>query len=69
VAACAAYAQLRAVPEHKREALLRQHLATMPHLAEPERLHFTGLLEKFLNGAGNHSIEYSHANAEAHLKS
>jgi glutamyl-tRNA reductase len=69
VAACAAYAQLRAVPEHKREALLRQHLAAMPHLAEPERLHFTGLLEKFLNGAGNHSIEYSHANAEAHLKS
>ena len=68
-AACAVYAQLRAVPEHKRETLLRQHLATMPHLAEPERSHFTGLLEKFLNGSGNHSIEYSHANAEARLMS
>ncbi|PYU84075.1 MAG: glutamyl-tRNA reductase [Acidobacteria bacterium] len=69
VAACAAYAQLRAVPEHKREALLRQHLAAMPHLTEPERLHFTCLLEKFLNGSGNRSIEYSHAIAEAHGES
>lgn len=69
VAACAVFAELRAVPEHKREALLSQHLAAMPHLTEPEWLHFKGLLEKFLKGSGNHSVEYSHADTEAHRKS
>ena len=63
-AACAVFAELRAVPKHKREALLRQHLAAMSHLTELERLHFTGLLEKFLKGPGNGSVEPSHRDTQ-----
>jgi len=69
VAACAVFAELRTIAEHKRESLLHQHLAAMPHLTEPERLHFKGLLEKFLNGSGNHPFEFSNANAESRGKS
>lgn len=69
VAACSVFAELRAVPEHKREALLSQHLAAMPHLTEPELAHFKGLLDKFLRDSRNgNSAEYSHANSEAHRK-
>lgn len=66
VAACSVFAQLRAEPEHRREALLRQHLASMPHLTELERMHFTALLEKFLKGGGaKDQVEYSHSGTEA----
>ena len=69
VAACSAFAELRTMPEHKREAWLSQHLAAMPHMTEPERLHFKSLLNKFLKESGNHSAEYSHATKEGHRKS
>ncbi|HUN63400.1 MAG TPA: glutamyl-tRNA reductase [Candidatus Sulfotelmatobacter sp.] len=68
VAACSVFAELRAVPESRREALLNQHLAAMPHLTEPERVHFKNLLDKFLKDSRNGSGEYSHAGAEVHRK-
>jgi glutamyl-tRNA reductase len=69
VAACSAFAELRAVPQHKREALVRKHLAALPHMTEPERLHFTGLLEKFLRDSGDHSFEYSRVDEQVHRNS
>lgn len=68
VAACSVFAELRTVPESRREALLNQHLAAMPHLTEPERAHFKNLLDKFLRDSRNGSREYSHATAEVHRK-
>lgn len=68
VAACAVFAELRAVPEHKREALLAQHLAAMPYLRGPERLHFRSLLDKFLKDSKNGSGQLSDANIESHRK-
>lgn len=64
VAACSAFAELRAVPEYKREALLRRHVAAMCHFTEQERLHFIRLLEKFLKNSENRSVEYSHVDQE-----
>jgi glutamyl-tRNA reductase len=61
VAACAVFAELRTTPEHKREALLQQHLAGMSHLTEPARRHFAGLLEKFLKDTGKDQVEYSYS--------
>jgi glutamyl-tRNA reductase len=58
VAAFVVFSELRAVPEYEREALLRKHLAAMPELTEAERLHFTGLLEKFLKGIRKEQVEY-----------
>lgn len=69
VAAYAVLAELRTAPEHKREALLRQHLASMPHLTEPARMHFTGLLEKFLKSTGSDQAEYSLSGSETRCKS
>src|SRR5271170_1462058 len=70
VAASALSAEIRALPEHKREAALNQHLASMVHMTEAERAHFKGLLDKFLkdtrNGSG--SAEYSHAHSEPRRK-
>ena len=63
VAACSISAELRAVPEHKRQALLRQHLAAMINLTEQERTHFVGLIEKFLNGAKPKVESFAHADA------
>jgi glutamyl-tRNA reductase len=61
VAACSVLAELRNVPEHKREGLLQKHLENMPHLSMEERLHFIALIDKFLKGgkAGSftHSVE------------
>ncbi|HTP70370.1 MAG TPA: glutamyl-tRNA reductase [Dongiaceae bacterium] len=54
VAACSISAELRNVPEHKREAILRQHLAAMINFTEQERTHFMGLIAKFVNG---HKVE------------
>jgi glutamyl-tRNA reductase len=68
VAACSVFAELRAVPEHKREKLLSQHLAAMSQLTEPERLHFKTLLDKFLKESRNGAAEYSHANTEVQHK-
>jgi glutamyl-tRNA reductase len=68
VAACAAFAELRAVPEYKREALLRDHLAAISNLRPQERLHFMELLEKFLKNSNNNSVEYSHVRDEVHHK-
>jgi len=69
VAACSVFSELRAMPEHKREALLRKHLAGMPDLTEPEQLHFTGLLEMFLKGTRKDHLEYSHSEIEMQQKS
>jgi glutamyl-tRNA reductase len=68
VAACAVFAELHTAPEHKREALLRKHLAGMPHLTEPARTHFTALLEKFLKGTGNDQVEYSYSGSETSVQ-
>jgi glutamyl-tRNA reductase len=64
VAACSVSAELRGVPEHKREALLQQHLDAMPHLSEQERAHFVGLIDKFLKGSKAESA-FSHSEAKA----
>jgi len=63
VAACSISAELRNVPAHKREALLRQHMAAMINFTEQERNHFMGLIEKFLNGAKAESDSFVHAEA------
>jgi len=63
VAACSISAELRNVPAHKREALLRQHMAAMINFTEQERNHFMGLIEKFLNGAKVESDSFVHAEA------
>jgi glutamyl-tRNA reductase len=68
VAASALSAELRAVPEHKREGLLNQHLASMQHMTEQEQVHFKALLDKFLRDSRNGSAEYSHAQREAQPK-
>jgi glutamyl-tRNA reductase len=68
VAASAVSAELRAAPEHKREALLNQRLASMTHMTEIERTHFKSLLDKFLKDTRNGAVEYSHAHSEAHQK-
>lgn len=65
VAACSAFAELRAVPEYKREALLRRHVAAISNFTEQERLHFLGLLERFFE---NHSMKYSHVYKEVYSK-
>jgi len=69
VAACRAFSELRSVPEHHREALLRKHLAAMSDLTEPERLHFTGLLEKFLKGTRKEQVEYFPSDIEMQQES
>ena len=65
VAACSAFAELCAVPEYKREALLRRHVAAISNFTEQERLHFIGLLERFFE---NHSMKYSHVYKEVYSK-
>jgi glutamyl-tRNA reductase len=69
VAACSVSAQLRNVPEHNREAFLRQHLAAMVNFTEEERTHFMGLIQKFLRGSGKEQVEYSHSDAGMQRKS
>src|SRR3989440_356658 len=59
VAACSVSAQLRNVPEQRREAVLRQHLAAMMNFTEQERTHFISLIEKFLKGSRAESVAYS----------
>ena len=63
VAACSVSAELRNAPEHKREALLRQHVAAMINFTEQERIHFMGLIGKFLNGAKTESESFVHTDA------
>jgi glutamyl-tRNA reductase len=63
VAACTVSAELRGVPEHKRDAVLRQHLAAMPSLSPDERAHFVSLIEKFLKGNKSESVAYSHSDS------
>ena len=63
VAACSISAELRNVPDHKREAVLRQHLAAMINFTEQERGHFMGLIEKFLNGGKPGTESLVHADA------
>jgi glutamyl-tRNA reductase len=64
VAACVVSAELRTVPEHKRESLLQQHLDNMPHLSMEERLHLVNLIDKFLKGSKAGSITYSQVAAK-----
>jgi glutamyl-tRNA reductase len=59
VAACSVSAELRSVPEHRREEVLLQHLQAMSHLSVEERLHFVGLIDKFLNGSKAGSLAYA----------
>jgi glutamyl-tRNA reductase len=59
VAACTVSAELRTVPEHKRESLLQQHLRAMTHLTMEERLHFIGMIQKFLKGSKTGAPTYS----------
>ncbi|HTZ48956.1 MAG TPA: glutamyl-tRNA reductase [Verrucomicrobiae bacterium] len=68
VAACSAFAEIRAVAEHKREALLNRHLDAMSHLTEMERQHFKSLIEKFLGDSRNGSSQYSCAQSAARRK-
>ena len=64
VAACSVSAELRNVPEHKREEVLRQHLQAMSHLSVQERLHFVSLIDKFLNGGKTGSLAYAQVEAK-----
>jgi len=64
VRACTVSAELRNVPEHKREEVLLQHLQGMPHLSVEERLHFVGLIDKFLNGSKAGSLAYAQMEAK-----
>lgn len=68
VAACSAYAELRAAPEYKRGHLLQHYVAAMSNFTERERLHFLALLEKFLKNSESHSLEYSHVHGEVSRK-
>lgn len=65
VAACSVSAELRSVPEHRREAVLRQHLAALPNLSPEERGHFIGLIDKFLKGSKAESMAFSHIDADS----
>jgi glutamyl-tRNA reductase len=56
VAACTVSAELLSVPEHRREEVLLRHLQSMSHLSVEERLHFVGLIDKFLNGSKTSSL-------------
>jgi glutamyl-tRNA reductase len=67
VAACTVSAELRNVPEHKREALLQKHLENMPHLSMEERLHFVALIDKFLKGGKPGA--FTHSPVEAKVES
>jgi glutamyl-tRNA reductase len=69
VAACSVFAELRAVPEDRRAALLSQRLAAMPHLTDTERQHFTALLDKFMRDSRNGSGKPVYAELEARRKS
>jgi glutamyl-tRNA reductase len=69
VAACSVSAELRNVPEHKREALLRQHMAAMINFTEQERAHFMGLIGKFLNGAKVESESFVHTDVHVRRRS
>jgi glutamyl-tRNA reductase len=69
VAACSVSAELRNVEEHKREALLRQHLSAMINFSEQERTHFMGLIAKFLNGGKVESESFVHADSQARRSS
>jgi glutamyl-tRNA reductase len=64
VAACTVSAELRTVPEHKREAFLQRHLDNMTHLSMEERLHFVTLIDKFLKGSKAASVSYSQVAAK-----
>jgi glutamyl-tRNA reductase len=68
VAASAVFAEVRNAPEHKREAIVEQHLAAMSYLTEIERGHFLSLLNKFLKDSRSGSAQYSHAHSEAQQK-
>jgi glutamyl-tRNA reductase len=64
VAACTVSAELQNVPEHRREEVLLQHLQALSHLSVEERLHFVGLIEKFLNGSNAGSLAYAQMEAK-----
>jgi glutamyl-tRNA reductase len=64
VAACVVSAELRTIPEHKREALLQQHLDNMSHLSMEERLHLVNLIDKFLKGSKAGAVTYSQVAAK-----
>lgn len=68
VAACSAFAELCAVPEYKREALLRHHVAAISNFREQERLHFIGLIERFFKNSENRSANYDHVYKEVYSK-
>ena len=68
VAACSAFAELCAVPEYEREALLRHHVAAISNFREPERLHFIGLIERFFKNSENHSANYDHVYKEVYSR-
>lgn len=63
VAACSVSAELRGVPAHRREAVLQQHLQAMAHLTAEERIHFVGLIDKFLKGSRADGVKFSQTEA------
>lgn len=65
VAACSVSAELRSVPEDRREAVLCQHLAALGNLSPEERGHFLTLIDKFLKGSKAESMAFSHASVES----